>query len=200
MGVADPGASAGFFAGWLLLVQWTTGLPGICGVVGEYLGALEGGRYAGVPVSEITVLVISAAALLNIASMRLTALWNDFGVITEIAGSLGVALVLLVAFGIHHPHPGRFLLTSTNYYTHRAAGFAGFALSLLMGAWCLTGFEAAADLAEEIERPETVAPRAVMQSLIASGVGGFVVLLGFLLSISNLRAAQGSAEPMLDVL
>ncbi len=194
------GPGAGFFAGWLLLVQWTTGLPGICGVVGEYLGALEGGRYAGIPVSLITVAVISAAALLNIASMRLTALWNDFGVITEIVGSLGVALVLLVLFGIHHPSPARFLLTSTNYYTHHGAGFSGFALSLLMGAWCLTGFEAAADLAEEIEEPETVAPRAVMQSLIASGVGGFVVLLGFLLSIRNLGTAQASAEPMLDVL
>ncbi len=194
------GPGAGFFAGWLLLVQWTTGLPGICGVVGEYLGALEGGRYAGIPVSLITVAVISAAALLNIASMRLTALWNDFGVITEIVGSLGVALVLLVLFGIHHPDPGRFLFTSTNYYTHHAAGFAGFALSLLMGAWCLTGFEAAADLAEEIEQPEKVAPRAVMQSLIASGIGGFVVLLGFLLSLPNLGAAQASAEPMLDVL
>ncbi len=194
------GPRIGFFAGWLLLLQWVTGLPGICGVVGEYLRALDGGRYSVIPVPWITVLVISAAALLNIASIRLTALWNDAGVITEIAGSLGVALVLLFAFGIHHPHPVRFLFDTTNAYTHRPAGFGGFALSLLMGVWCLTGFEAAADLAEETERPEIVAPRAVIQSLAASGLGGFVVLLGFVLSIGNLPAAQASGAPLLDVL
>ncbi len=193
------GPELGFFTGWLLLLQWVAGLPGICGVVGEYLRALPGG-HGGVPMEWITVGVISAAALLNIFSIRLAALWNDAGVITEIAGSLGVALVLLIGYGIHRSGIAGFLLSHPNYYTGRPAGLRELALSLLVGAWCLTGFEAAADLAEETQEPARVVPKAILNSLLASGIGGIVVLAGFLLAMGDVRAAQGSAAPMLDVL
>jgi amino acid transporter len=48
------------------------------------------------------------------------------------------------------------------------------ALSSLMGAWCLTGFEAAADLAEETRQPRRTIPRAMILSLpVAPGWPAF---------------------------
>lgn len=197
-------ARFGFFTGWLLLLQWITGLPGICGVVGEYLGGLARSQGYAPPgwlsVPAITVVVITAAAFIHIVSIKVVAIWNNAGVITEIVGSVGVALVLLWAAGLHPPHGFRFLLNHTSYYTGQPAHLTGFVLSLLMGAWCLTGFEAAADLSEETQDPLRVVPRAVVSSVLASGIGGFLVIAAFLLSIRNLAATQASDTPILDIL
>ncbi|MGH9592291.1 MAG: APC family permease, partial [Bryobacteraceae bacterium] len=198
------GPRFGFFTGWLLLVQWITALPGICGVVSEYFAGLARSQGFVTPgwftVPVITVAVISAAALIHIFSIKLAAMWNNAGVITEILGSVGVALVLLYIAGIHPPHGFRFLLNHTSHYTGQPAHLTGFVLSLLVGAWCLTGFEAAADLAEETQDPLRTVPRAVISSELASGIGGFLVIAGFLLSIRNLHAAQASDTPLLDIL
>jgi len=194
----------GFFTGWLLLLQWITGLPGICGVVGEYMAGLAHSQGFATPawltVPVITVAVITAAAFIHIVSIKLVAIWNNAGVITEIVGSVGVALVLLWGAGLHPPHGFQFLLNHTSHYTGQPAHFTGFVLSLLMGAWCLTGFEAAADLSEETQNPLRVVPRAVVSSLLASGIGGFLMIAGFLLSIQNLKATQASDTPLLDIL
>jgi amino acid transporter len=69
-----------------------------------------------------------------------------------------------------------------------------------MGAWCLTGFEGAANLAEETHRPATVVPKAVVWSLVISSLGGLLMLAGFFLAMSNLRAIQASSTPLSDIL
>lgn len=172
--------------------------------MGEYLEGLLKAQGASTPswltMPVITVAVISAAALIHIFSIKTAAIWNDAGVITEIVGSIGVALVLLWIAGLHPPHGFGFLTNHTNHFTGRPAGIGNFILSLLMGAWCLTGFEAAADLSEETQDPLRVVPRAVVSSELASGIGGTVVLAGFLLSIRDLHATQSSATPLLDIL
>ena len=80
------------------------------------------------------------------------------------------------------------------------AGAGAWALSLLLGAWCLTGFEAAADLAEETLDPRRAVPRAMMTSLVGSGVAGFLMLAGAVGCLGDLAAAQASGDPLLDVL
>ena len=51
----------------------------------------------------------------------------------------------------------------TNNSNFSNIGFESFALSILLGAWCLTGFEAAADMSEETKKSEAEsrAPSAV---------------------------------------
>jgi amino acid transporter len=103
-------------------------------------------------------------------------------------------------FGRNHPAPVRMFVETTSYPSGLPGGIQGFAVSLLMGAWCLTGFEAAADLAEETHRPASVVPKAVVGSLLMSSVGGLLMLVGFLLAMPNLRAAQESPTPLSDIL
>ena len=64
-----------------------------------------------------------------------------------------------------------------------------------MSAWTITGFESAANLAEETRLPEQRVPFAIVSSEIFSVVIGFVILLGFTLAIPSLDVATKSGAP-----
>lgn len=191
----------GFFVGWLLLLQFITGFPGVCAALGEYLHAFPGfSRFVPLSSAWLTVAIISAVALIHIFGIRLAALLNDTAVAAEILGSIVVGLLLIALFGFTHPGGVAVLFNSTNVYAGKPGGIAGFSLSLLMGAWCLTGFEAAADMAEETHQPTSIVPKAIVLSELSAGVGGFIVLAGFLFAMPNLAAAQSSDTPLSDIL
>jgi len=191
----------GYFVGWLLLLQFLTGFPGVCNALAEYMhGFLQLDPDGWITVPRLTVLIISAIALIHIGGIRLASRVNDVGVTAEIAGSVLITVVLLALFGFASERGFEVLLDSTNFDTGRPATIGAFALSLLMGAWCLTGFEAAADLAEETHRPRRTVPRAVIASELSSGIGGFFMLLAFILAISSLTQVQESDVPLLTIL
>jgi amino acid transporter len=191
----------GFFVGWALLVQFLTGFPATCSAIGQYAQAIvPEGTALTIETKWITLALISIAALIHLFGIRLAALLNDAGVLAEILGSLAVAVVLVALFAPGHPQGMRQFFETTAYPSGLPGGVAGFALSLLMGAWCLTGFEAAADLAEETRRPAAVVPRAVVLSLVSSALGGLLMLAGFLFAMPDLAAAQASQTPLSDIL
>jgi amino acid transporter len=195
------GPRFGYFVGWLLLLQFLTGFPGVCSALGEYLHGFLGLRPDGwLTAPRLTVGVISAIALLHIGGIRLASRVNDVGVLAEIGGAALITVVLLALFGFRSERGLDFLLDSTNFTTHQPATLGAFALSMLMGAWCLTGFEAAADLAEETHRPRQTVPWAVLGSLLGSGVGGFLMVVAFILAIGNLTEVQQSDTPLLTIL
>lgn len=190
----------GFFTGWLLLVQFLTGFPAVCSALATSLCAFawpEG--TAPMTVAWITALVILLVTLIHLFGMRLAAWLNNAGVYAELSGVIVITVSLYALLdwrglawerlGDHH-----------NFATGTPAGFSAFALSLLMGAWCLTGFEAAADLAEETHDPRRTVPRAMLTSLLSSGLLGFVMLVGAVLAIGDVRAAQGQDSPLIAVL
>jgi amino acid transporter len=192
-------APFGYFVGWLLLLQFMTGFPGVCSALATYMHEylwLDGR----ISVPWLTVLVIVVIACIHFIGIKTAARVNDFGVLAEIAGTLLITLVLLISFVFDsHRNPG-ILLNSTNFETGQPATLGAFALSLLMGTWCLTGFEAAADLAEETHQPRRVVPVAVIASELTSGIGGFLFLLAFILSIKSLSQVQQSEAPLLTIL
>jgi amino acid transporter len=124
---------------------------------------------------------------------------NDAGVVAKIIGCLAITAILLAIWGWKSETPMTFLLDRTNAATGQPGGFAAFASSLLVGAWCLTGFEGAADLAEETHRPRRTIPLAVLQSEISSGLGGLVMLVAFVLSIDSLPRVLAAADPLLSI-
>ena len=190
----------GFFVGWLLLMQFITGFPGVCQALSDtFLGFLgEGsGSWTG---TWITVAVISLITLIHLFGIRLVSLVNDIGVYAEIAG---VLFILVFVWGIWLL-AGQFnfsiLFESTNIQSGKSAGFSAFALSLLVGAWCLTGFEAAADLAEETHQPRQTVPRAVLLSQSSAAIAGFLLIAAFLLVSNSISSLQQSANPLIMVL
>jgi amino acid transporter len=190
----------GFFVGWLLTLQFLTGFPGVCATLAAPAGNWLGGRWAEPSgVVALTLAVIALIALVHLFGIRLASHVNNVGVWTELIGVFVISLVLIGIALARDVSPGM-LVNSTNAVTAQPAGLGAWALSLLVGAWCLTGFEAAADLAEETHQPRRVVPRAIVLSLLSSGLAGFLLLSGVMLAIRDLPAAQKDGNPLLATL
>jgi amino acid transporter len=66
--------------------------------------------------------------------------------------------------------------------------------------WVLTGFEGAADLAEETQLARRYVPRAVVTSMVVSAVIGFFMIIGLVINIDNLSAATSAPVPIFYIL
>lgn len=181
----------GFFVGWLILMQLLTGFPGVCHTLATALcNSLGAESNSPALVVGVAVGTISAIALVHLVGIRVVSFVNDLGVMAEVAACSLLIVVLFGAYFLDGPASLSRFLDRTHAPTGQPAGPSALALSLLMGAWCLTGFEAAADLAEETRQPRRVVPGAILTSLLGSGVAGFLLLSGVVLAIRDLPAAQ----------
>lgn len=193
------GPRLAWWAGWLMIVQFLTGMPGVCYALASYLLPYLGLGPANRHVVLVTIGVLVAIALLNHFGIRLASLVNNVSVVAEILGTILVGLLLLVVALARRTNPVSFLLTHPGH--PGGLGYVGaFAFSSLMSAWTLTGFEGAANLAEETRRPEVRVPRAIVLSEVSSVVLGFLVLVGFTLALPSLDAVSGHATPLLFVI
>ena len=66
--------------------------------------------------------------------------------------------------------------------------------------WVLTGFEGAADLAEETKLATRNVPKAVIRSLLFAVVVGFLMIIGLTINIDNLSETVGAAVPVSHIL
>jgi amino acid transporter len=76
------------------------------------------------------------------------------------------------------------------------------ATAFLLPVWTLAGWEGSADLAEETHNPRAVAPKAMMRSVLVSGVAGFAVFAIFAMAIPgsiNDTVNSTSANPMVSI-
>jgi amino acid transporter len=184
----------GFSVGWLLTLQFVTGFPGVCATLASQAGNWLGGRWAEPRmVVALTLGVIALVTLVHLAGIRLASLMNDAGVWTELAGVATLSVVLIVVALGRDTAPA-LLLQAQNAATGTPPGWSAWALSLLLGAWCLTGFEAAADFAEETHQPRRLVPRAMLLSLLGAGGAGFLLLAGAVWCIQDLPATP-NVEP-----
>jgi amino acid transporter len=190
----------GFFAGWLLLLQFMAGFPAVCAALASLIlpGALDSALAA-----WVTAGVISLVTLIHLFGLRLVAWINNVGVYTELAGVVMIIVALYLALDWSGGVDWGRLMEPRRLDGDGAGGKIGIssmALSLLMGAWCLTGFEAAADLAEETRQPRRTIPRAMILSLLGSGLAGFLFLTGLVLNARDVGELQRDESPLLRIL
>jgi len=193
------GQGLAWWAGWLMIVQFLTGMPGVCYALASYLVPYLGLNSSNRNVVIATVLVLAAIALLNHYGIRLVSLVNNVSVGAEIFGTVLVGLLLLAVALIRRTNSVGFLFI----HPGQAGGFAylsAFGFSSLMSAWTLTGFEGAANVAEETHTPGLHVPRAIVFSEISSVVLGFLVLVGFTLAIPSLDAVTNNPTPLLAII
>lgn len=190
----------GFFVGWFLLIQFITGFPGTSQAMAVTLNTMLGGGSSGWIVSMITLAIITAVTVIHIYGIRIVSLVNNLGVYAELAGVVilivALAVIWVAAGAVNSNH----LFLSVNVISKNSTGFSSFALSLLLGAWCLTGFEAAADLAEETKSPRDHVPRAVILSQVSAALAGFMIISLLVLSAGNIGQAQGSDNALISIL
>jgi amino acid transporter len=190
----------GWFPGWFALAGWLTGTAGVAYAFAAYfapyvhLGTSQG------TIIAVTIGLVALYTVIHLFGIATTSRLNDFSVTAELIGISAVGVGLLIySFVAGLPH-AYFGYLTTHGHTASAAGLGGFAVSSLMAAYTLTGYEGAADLAEEAKNPRISIPRAIILAEVISATVGFVVILGFTFAIPNLKAAQASGTPLLYIM
>jgi amino acid transporter len=193
------GPRLAWWAGWMMIVQFLTGMPGVCYALANYLAPYLRLEPSARNLVLVTVGVLVTIALINHFGIRLASLVNDVSVGAEILGTVLIGLLLLVVALWRRTHSLGFLLT----HPAQPPGWSyvgAFAFSSLMSAWTLTGFEGAANVAEETHTPGRHVPRAIVFSEVSSVVLGFLVLVGFTLAIPSLEAVSKQSTPLLFII
>lgn len=190
----------GFFIGWMLLIQFLTGFPGIAQTASATLFGIMGWNLNFEAITLVTILIITIVTIIHLLGIQTAARINDWGVYAELLGVAMIILLLIWSIKASGKIEIQSLSEGVHYSTDALPGFSSFALSLLLGAWCLTGFEAAADLAEETKAPEKTVPKAVVQSIIGAALAGFFILILVLLNTGNVQEAQNKSNPLMFIL
>src|SRR5438093_5104540 len=165
------GARAGFLTSWMFILY----SPMAGGVVSGFFGFIAAGELKAsygwdVPwLWWVSIIVVgSIVALLQYRGIELSART------LLITGGAEILIVLALAFtGFAKPGPGGISLSEfnpANIGVGTAYGFSGFTLAIVLAVQGLTGWEAAAPLAEETRDPKSNVPRSVLLSIVILGV------------------------------
>jgi amino acid transporter len=130
--------------------------------------------------------------LMNIFGVRVVALINNTGVLFELLGLFVFAIIL----ALFHNNQGVDVVFHTGGPSFNPANFL---VAMFMGLFVIYGFDTASTLAEETNEPRKAAPRAVLGSIAAAFVIGFVFLWAMLMAVpgdlSKVVAGGGISPP-----
>ena len=152
--------------GWDLPWLWWVSII----VVGSIVAALQ---YRGIELSARTLLITGGAEILIVLALAITGFAKP--------GSGGVSLSEF--------NPG-------NIGVGTAFGFSGFTLAIVLAVQGLTGWEAAAPLAEETKDPKRNVPRSVILSILILGIFLVFTYWGVITGFGpdNIKGVQTSSD------
>ena len=137
----------------------------------------------------VTLIVIT---LLNIFGVRVVAIINNTGVLFELLGLFVFAVIL----ALFNNNQGVDVVFDTGGADFNASNFL---VAMFMGLFVIYGFDTASTLAEETNDPRRVAPRAVLGSVAAAFIVGFIFLWAMLMAVpgdlDEVVAAGGISPP-----
>ena len=206
----------GWFTGWIYFFAGILTVTAVAVTIPIPLLAIFTGIPAtilGIPSATfIALIAIIICTIINITGVRLVSIINNVGVVAEIIGMIGFALVLLVFF---NHNPISFLFTGPHTDLQAAAPatpttpavpaqpwtpglgfgyFGSFTAALFMSLFVIYGFDTAGTLGEETRDPQRNAPRGVLWSIGLSFIAGLFFLGGTILSIKNYPQIEGLAD------
>lgn len=152
-------------------------------------------------VLAVAVFLMLSAIIINVISVKLASRVNNLAVFAEIAGTMFLAVLLLIVWAINTDDPQRSpvsILTDTSR-TQAGSVFYCFALAGLIGIYTLVGFELSADLSEEAVDSQKAVPRGVIAGVAVSAVLGMIALISFTLAIPDLQEVQESSLPLVTI-
>ena len=193
------GEKLAWWAGWMMILQFVTGMAGVAYALASYLVPFFGLANSNRNIVFATVLTLVAAALINHFGIRLASIVNDSSVISEILGAVVIGFLLFGIAMIRKVHPISFLFSHPGL-PGGTAYLGPFLASSLMSVWTIGGFEAAANVAEETHMPEKRIPTAIILSEVSATLLGLSALIGFTLAIPSLEAVSHHPTPLLYII
>ncbi len=193
------GEQLAWWAGWMMILQFVTGMAGVAYALASYLVPFFGLANTNRNIVAATVGTLLLAALINHFGIRLASMVNDFSVIAEILGTVVIGFLLLGIALLRKTHPVSYLFSHPGI-PGGIAYLGPFLASSLMSVWTLGGFEAAANVAEETHMPEKRIPTAIVSSEIIATLLGLAALIGFTLAVPSLEIASHHPTPLLYII
>ena len=180
------GPHYGWFSGWTALVAFIAGTASIAVAIASIFGPeiwANPTQTENLSLAGGTVLI---AVILNIISIKMTALINNIGVAFEIVGSLGAAAILIIGALFFFPHVQGFsVLTQIGAFDGSKITWVTFGAAARLPVYTLLGWEGSADLAEETKDPRRVTPYAMIRANYTSAAASVVMIIAFMIAIPH---------------
>jgi amino acid transporter len=192
------GRGIGWWTAWLNLVGQIAVIAGVDFALADLVAPMLGLSER----RDILILyggVLLSHAALNHVGIRVVTLLNELSAWYHLVGTLLLVAVVLWRAKLQ---PVGFLFTTN--VTPEADGRVfslGYALliGLLQAQWTLTGYDASAHASEETRGAADAAPRGIVNSVMVSGIAGWVLLIGLTLAIQDLRATVSAPNSFVDL-
>ncbi|KAJ6258557.1 hypothetical protein Dda_6601 [Drechslerella dactyloides] len=144
-------------------------------------------------------------ATINTFGVRFLKYFNSVSVLLHSVGAFCISIAVVAKAPIHQP--AKFVFTTFNDSTGNP-GWSTVAspayvavIGILLAQYAITGYDAAAHMAEEIRDAPRAAPYGILMAMVVSGFFGFFILLAFLFSIQDFQRTITSpyGQPVLQI-
>lgn len=184
--------SIGNFCGYFSIIGWIACTAGIEFGMGIFLSYYLDLDYKN-PwiIMGMTGIIILLHSLINIYGIRIVTWFNDFSVNVHIIGVV-ILVSLLLIFGQRNSATNAFLIREKL----DGSLVAQFAQPLLMSAWTLMAFDAAASVSEESINPSKVVPWGMFYAVVVSAFLGMILLISLNLALPDLNQPVDPKMPL----
>ncbi|MBO0907462.1 APC family permease [Arthrobacter sunyaminii] len=178
-----------FLVGFLMMASGITTAAALANAfAGDYLTAI-----IDVPAAPAAIVFIILLTLINLRGVRESLGANLVASIIEVTGLVIVIVVAAIVFTSGNGDPSRLLEFAPDVPPLQGA----FAASIV-AFFSFLGFEAAANMAEEVRNPSKAYPRALFGAISTAGVVYLLIAIGAVIVLPPADLAE-STGPLLDV-
>lgn len=156
---------------------------------GDYLSAL-----ADVPAAPVTIVFLLVLIAINLRGVRESLSANVVMTVIEVSGLVLVITVAAIVFGSGDGDASRILTPSPDQPL-----LAGAMAASIVAFFSFLGFEAAANMAEEVKDPTRSYPRALFGAIGTAGLVYLLIALGAAIVLDPSTIAE-STGPLLEVI
>lgn len=178
-----------FLVGFLMMASGITTAASLANAfAGDYLAAL-----VDIPPIPTAIAFITILTLINLRGVRESLGANLVASVIEVTGLVIVIVVAAMVFGSGGGEPARIFEFAPDVPPLQGA----FAASVI-AFFSFLGFEAAANMAEEVKNPSRTYPRALFGAIATAAVVYLLIALGAVIVLPPAELAE-STGPLLDV-
>ena len=188
----------GWQSGWWIVVAHTVAVAAVAWSMVPFVASWFGAT--GLSNTETlwwALAICGACTLINLTSVRLSALTNNLGVLAEIAAGVFVVVALLV---IHHHTQPLSILTNSGGTVHHGQWAKPFLFALLLPLFIISSFDSTGNAAEETHDASRKAPLGVVLANGGSLLAGLVFMVLVFVAIPDLKSVMGSTTPVHQIL
>ncbi len=171
-----------FIIGWLTAITSVISAAVVALGFGGYLA-----QFVNIPIIISAILLLGILSLVNFIGIKESSWTNTIFTIIEASGLI---MIIVIGFTYESPQQVEFFVSPT--------GFTGIILAFVLIFFAFIGFEDMANVAEEVKNPKKTLPRAIILSVIITGIIYVLVSLASI-RVVNWHDLGTSIAPMADI-